>query len=462
MTALESERVSYGADELRLGITRKLAGFVAGLRYEDLPADVVHQARRGVLDWIGCGIAGSRHPTLDRLLPVLSALSGEARVPVIGRARRLGVLEAAIANGQMGHVLDFDDTHMGGVVLHASSPLLAALLSVAQTRPVDGRALITAYVAGFEVAVRSGQGAPGHHKGGWHLTGTLGSIGAGAAVARLLGLDETGTVHALGIAATQAAGMQQNRGTMCKSFHAGKAAANGALAGLLAEGGFDSSDEILEGKRGFCRIYSDVAEPDRVVDGLGSRFEIAANGYKPYACGIVLHPTIDALVAIGNRVGRRSDVRSIALRVHPHAVSITGVADPKTGLKSKFSLSHSAAVAFLDGAAGIEQYGDDRARAPDVVALRDKVTVETDDTLAKDQAFARVVLASGETADHFVEHATGTVANPISDAALTAKFTANADPVIGGRAERLADIVRRLEHLDDARALLGAATGDGG
>ncbi|WP_139315294.1 MmgE/PrpD family protein [Mongoliimonas terrestris] len=458
----KTQAVSYGAAELDLGLTMALSRFVADLDFNDLSAGTVHAAKRGVMDWLGCALAGSRHATLDRLLPVLAMLSGDARFPVVGRPTRLGLLESAMANGQMGHVLDFDDTHMGGVVLHASSPLLAALLAVAEARPVDGRTLLAAYVAGFDVAVRAGQGAPGHHRGGWHLTGTLGTIGAGAAVARLLGLDARQTAYAVGIATTQAAGMQQNRGTMCKSFHAGKAAANGALAGLLAEGGFDSSLEILEGRKGFCRIFSDTAAPETLLDGLGSRFEIERNGFKPYACGIVLHPTIDAMVAIGRRIPDKASVREIALRVHPHAVSITGVADPKTGLKSKFSLTHSAAVACLDGAAGIEQYGDARAAAPDVIALRERVSVETDDSLGKDQAFARVTLAGGDVLEQAVTHATGTVDNPMSDGALEEKFLANARPVVGDGADRLADAVWGLDRMEDVRGLLQQAAGTGG
>src|SRR6185436_13621737 len=191
-----------------------------------------------------------------------------------------------LANGQMGHVLDYDDTHMGGVVLHTSSPVLAALLALAERAPVSGEAFMLAYAVGFEAGVRAGRTAPGHHKGGWHLTGTLGSIAAGAACGRLLSLDAQRMTYALGIAATQAGGMQQNRGTMCKSFHAGKAARNGVLAALLAERGVDSTQEIIEGKRGFSRIYSDVAAPEQLTDGLGASWLIESNGHKPYACGV--------------------------------------------------------------------------------------------------------------------------------------------------------------------------------
>ena len=445
----------YGVAPLELNQTRDLAAFLSGLRLEDVSEEAIHAGRRGVLDWIGCALAGSNHPTITTLVSVLEAAEGAAACTVFGRTMKIGVLEAPVANGQMGHILDYDDTHMGGVVLHASSPILASLFALADRGEIGGRDLIAAYVAGFEAGVRAGQAAPDHHDGGWHLTGTLGSIAAGAAAARLLGLDEDQFVYALGIATTQAGGMQQNRGTMCKSFHAGKAAHNGTLAALLAQKGFDSSPEILEGKKGFCRIYSASSKTERILDQLGTRWEIANNGHKPYACGVVLHPAIDAMVDLGNRSSiDPSDVASVELRVHPHAVTITGVTAPKTGLQSKFSLTHTAAVSFIDRTAGIAQFSDARAVAEEVVALRDRINVVTDDSLAKDQAQAIVTSTGGETSEAVVEHATGTIGNPMSDSAIEAKFLANAEPAIGKeRAGALRDLVWRLDEVSDLREI---------
>jgi 2-methylcitrate dehydratase PrpD len=445
----------YGAAELNLDFTHDLAGFLARLRYEDLPEAVVQECRRGILDWIGCALAGSTHQTIDTLAGVLTDVSPQPAVTVLGRKLKLGLLEAPIANGQMGHVLDYDDTHMGGVILHTSSPVLAAILALAEREGLGGRDLMVAYVAGFEAGVRAGQAAPAHHDGGWHLTGTLGSIAAGAACGRLLGLDATALTHALGIATTQASGMQQNRGTMCKSFHAGKAASNGVLAALLARRGFDSSHEILEGKKGFCRIYSAQTEADAIVDGLGERWEITRNGYKPYACGVVLHPVIDTTIALGKESDiAPSDVQSIELRVNAKAVTITGVAAPKTGLKSKFSIAHASAVGYIDGTAGIPQFSNDRAMADDVVALREKISVTTNEALRPDQARGVVTGVSGERHEVSTQHATGTVGNPMSDEDIAAKFTANAEPVIGAkRAAELRDLVWRLDALPDLNAL---------
>lgn len=436
-------------------VTRKLARHLANFRYEDLPEPVISEARRGILDWLGCAIAGSRHRTLDILTAVVDEFDSPAHATVIARQHRVGLREAALINGQMGHVLDYDDTHMAGVVLHTSSPVLAALLALSDTQTVKGSDFIAAYVAGFDAGVRLGQTSPGHHKGGWHLTGTLGTFAAAAAAGKLLGLTEAQMVHALGISGTQAAGMQQNRGTMCKSFHAGNAAANGVLAARLARRGYDSSQEIVEGKRGFCRIYSDVAKPEALADALGTRWEIARNGHKPYACGVVLHPAIDAVIALRRAHGiDATKVEQIDLRVHPLVLAITGVSDPRTGLKAKFSIRHSAAVALVDGAAGTLQYTDARSQDPLVLALRDKVTVEADETLANDQARATVVVG-GKRYETFVEHASGTVGNPMSNAAIEEKFRANAEPVIGAeRTDRIVKWVADLARQTDMRELL--------
>jgi 2-methylcitrate dehydratase PrpD len=434
-------------------LTKTLCVHLAGARFGDLTPAAVNEARRGVLDWIGCALAGSAHPIIAKLIAVLQEAGGRPQARILGRRLRLGLLDAPLANGQMGHILDFDDTHMGGVVLHASSPVLAALFALAERAPVSGADLMLAYAVGFEAGVRSGRAAPGHHKGGWHLTGTLGSIAAGVAAGRLIGLEGQRLTYAMGIAATQAGGMQQNRGTSCKSFHAGKAAANGVLAALLAERGFDSTQEIIEGRKGFSRIYSDVAAIAELTNGLGGAWVIETNGHKPYACGVVLHPLIDAMIALRERDRIAAEtVAEIKLRVHPFVLAITDVVEPSSGLQSKFSTVHSAAVALLDGAAGIAQYSDARARDPVVAALRRKVTAVADEMLCKDEAYASIMTATGKHEIH-IAHASGTAANPMSNAAIEAKFLANATPVVGAeRAARAAAYIWSLEkqaHIGD-------------
>jgi 2-methylcitrate dehydratase PrpD len=452
--------IEYGAAPLQLGVSREFSAFASGLRFEDLPDAVVHEARRGVMDWLGCAIAGSRHSTIGHLLAGVRAIGSLEQVPLIAQGgKKLGMMEAALVNGQMGHVLDFDDTHMEGVVLHTSSPVLAACLSAATSGTFSGKDLITAYALAFEAGVRTGKAAPAHHDGGWHLTGTLGTIAAGVAVARLLGLDEKQMTHALGVATTQAAGMQQNRGTMSKSFHAGRAAMSGVLAAFLAREGFDSSDEILEGRRGFVRIFSARSNPEALLDQLGSDWHLPRNGYKPYACGIVLHPAIDAVIDLRQHNIAPQDVAEIKVIVNPATVRITGVEDPQTGLQSKFSIYHSAAVAFLDGNAGLPQYSDARAVAPEVVALRKKIRVATDETFGRDEAHAEIVSTSGQRYEVHVDHASGTKDNPMSDKAMESKFRLNAEPVLGAdTTDTLAEMMWTLDTLKDVNDILKRAS----
>jgi 2-methylcitrate dehydratase PrpD len=449
--------IEYGVAPLNLNLTTKLCSFLAEIEFTDLPPSVVHAARRGALDWIGCALVGSSHPTVSKLLHVLQASSDTRRVTVLGRGMKLGPLDAALANGLMGHVLDYDDTHMQGVILHTSSPVLAALLALAETYPVSGREFITAYVAGFETGVRVGRAAPGHHRGGWHLTGTLGSIAAAAACGRLLKLSPRQLAHAVGIGATQAAGMQQNRGTMSKSLHAGKAAQNGLLASLLAQQGFDSSLEILEGRKGFCRIYSDVSTPEDLVEGLGKHWEITNNGFKPYACGVVMHPAIDAMIGLRNSSEvdptMTEKIEEIELVVNPIAVAVTGVNDPQSGLQSKFSLKHSAAVAFLDRTAGVSQYTDERAVSGDVQALRQHLIITTDPGYRTDQASTSMKIGN-RTFHSSIDHATGTTDNPMSDAALEQKFLTNAGAALpAGQTLELRDTLWELDTVEDMRTI---------
>ena len=435
--------------------TKMLCAHLASARYADLTPAAVREARRGMLDWMGCALAGSTHPTIGKLLCVLKEIGGRPLATVIGHDLKLGLLDAALANGQMGHVLDLDDTHMDGVVLHASSPVLATLFALAERAPVSGAELMLAYAVGFEAGVRTGRASPGHHTGGWHPTGTLGSIAAGVAAGKFLNLDGQRLNYAMGIAATQAAGMQLNRGTSCKSFHAGKAASNGVLAALLAQSGFDSSQEIVEGKKGFCHIYSDTAEPGQLVAGLGQAWMIEGNGHKPYACGILLHALIDAVIALRQHaVADMSTLDEIVLQVHPQALTVSGITEPATGLQAKFSALHSAAVAFADGAAGIAQYTDAKAVDTGIVALRRKIKLVANESLRKDEALATLT-AGGARHELHIEHASGTVVNPMTDSAIKEKFKANSIPIVGEeRASRICDMVWSLERQTDVRDLI--------
>ena len=458
-TAATQETNTYGAAPTGLGITSALARFLSGIRYEDLPPAAVHEAKRAVLDWIGCALAGSTHPTVDVLLATFVDLGSVPVATVLGRGgRKLSLLDAPVANGQMGHVLDFDDTHLGGVILHTSTATLPALFALGEWRQSSGRDVIVALAAAFEAGIRVGQAATSHHLGGWHLTGTLGTVAAAAGSARLLRLDEKQTTFALGIACTQAAGMQQNRGSDCKSLHAGKSAYHGVLASMLASKGFNSSPEILEGSLGFTRIFSATQQNGAITAGLGRSWMITGNGYKPYACGVVLHPLIDAMIDVSRKANQpASNVERVEVLVHPDVIRITGIDTPNSGLMSKFSANHAAAVAYIDRAAGVVQFTNERAEDGAVQALRQLIQVNPDSSFRLDQASARVRTRSGATHETQIAHATGTVSNPLSDQALREKFFGNATPAIGAdRARRLVDMIAALDTLGDIGELVRA------
>ncbi len=439
---------SYGAGNTGLGITQALSKHIANLNFEGLPAESSHEAKRAVLDWMGCAIAGSQHPTPKILIRSLKEIGSMPTTTVLGhKGLKLSMLDAPLANGQMGHVLDFDDTHLGGVILHTSTATMPALLAIGEAEKSSGKDIITAIVAAFEAGIRVGQGMPGHHRGGWHLTGTLGTIAATAASARLRNLNAAQTVNALGIGCTQAAGMQQNRGSDCKSLHAGKSAYHGVLASLLAKNGFTSSPEILEGNLGFTKIYSKTQDLPMITSNFGNPLMINGNGYKPYACGVVLHPLIDAAIkASKDSKITPEEIESLEIIVHPDVIRITGVDAPGSGLMSKFSANHAAAVSYIDQAGGISQFTNEKAQQPKVQALRKLVKVTASSSYRLDQASAIVRTKNGKVFEAGIEHATGTVANPISDQNLEAKFLGNTVSFMGK--EKANNAIKSIWSLD--------------
>lgn len=450
----------YSAASRGLQITNRFARFIAEMRFEDLTPEAVHEANRAVLDWLGCALAGSTHPTVKILLQTFKNAGSASVATVIGQGGlKFGLLDAAVANGQMGHVLDFDDTHLSGVILHTSTAVLPALLALGEKRKSSGRDLIVALAAAFEAGIRTGQAAPRHHQGGWHLTGTLGTIAAGAGAARLLQLDAQKTVYALGAACTQAAGMQQNRGTDCKSLHAGKSAYNGALAAMLASQGFNSNEEILEGTLGFIKVYSRAEQKNELITvGLGKKWMITDNGYKPYACGVVQHPLIDAVIEV-SRASQvpASQVARLEIKVHPDVIRITGVDNPGSDLMSKFSANYAATVGYIDRAAGMKQFTKERGDDPALQALGKLVNFQIEPTYRLDEAQATITTRTGKQHVKHIEHATGTVANPMSDAALQEKFMGNATSVITeAQARKIAAMSWELDSLKDIGTLVRA------
>jgi 2-methylcitrate dehydratase PrpD len=450
--------VVFTGDELTSNITRTLARFVVDHHAAGISPAVRHEAARSFLNWVGCAVGASRHETIENALGALSPFSGPPQATVLGRADRLDVMHAALMNGITSHTFDFDDTHLK-TVIHPSGPVASAILALAEHQPVSGEAFLHAFILGVEVECRIGNSVyPEHYDVGWHITGTTGVFGAAAAAGKLLGLDEQQMTWALGIAATQASGLREMFGTMCKPFHPGNAARNGVLAALLAQRNFTSSNHAIEAKRGFAHVLSTRFDPAEITTRLGETWEIAANTYKPFACGIVIHPIIDACIQLRNdHALLPADVDSIEARVHPLVLELTGKKTPQVGLEGKFSVYHSAAVALIHGAAGEAEYSDDAVRDAQVIAIRDRVTATLDPAMHEDQTRVTVRLKDGRVLEKFVEHAIGSLSRPMSDADLETKFRGLVKGVLSTReADRLIglcwDIGTRTDAGEVARA----------
>lgn len=441
-------------------MSRALAEFAAGVRIDDLPDDVVHQAVRCLVDWIGCTVAGSATAEGRRVRAGIGALDGgdgSRTAAIVGSPQRATMGYAALANGIAAHVLDFDDTfNPDRTTIHGSAPLWPAIVAAAEAVPVPGATAIEAFVAGFEVQTRVAVAAgPGHYDAGWHVTGTVGHVGAAVATARLLGLSAQQTLAALGTGATQAAGMKVVYGSMGKSLHPGKAAMDGLLSGFLARDGFTSSAEPLEGHRGFLHLFSPDPVAARALEGLGERWYLPRDGFKPYACGSLTHPPAQALLELRAQHNlTAADVDSVDAYVHDYVKTTTGLADPRTGLEGKFSISHVLAVALADGAALVDQFTDDRVADPEVASLRDRVRVHVDAGQHKDSARVVLTLRDGRTLERHVAHNLGTPDNPMTDDQLQEKLLGLVAPVLGAeRAARIAATCWRLADLADVRAL---------
>jgi len=412
-------------------VTRILARYVVESQFADIPPAMLHEAKRALLNWLGCAIGTARHETVDRALAAIAPFAGPPQAAVLGRGERVDILNAAFLNGMSSHVLDFDDTHERAV--HPSAPVYPALLAFGEWRGIGGKQLLHAFVLGVEVECRIALSVfPEHYDRGWHITGTAGVFGAAAATGKLLGLSPRQMAWALGIAATQSSGLREMFGTMCKSFHPGQAARNGMSAALLAARDFTSSEHGIEAPRGFAHVMSTRFEPEIITRGLGGSYELSRNMYKPYPCGLVIHAVIDGCLELRTlHEIEFADVERVELRVNPMVLELTGKLTPKTGLEGKFSVYHAAAVALVHGAAGEAQFSDEAVCDRAVVAVRERVIAAVDPAVGSYlEARVKLVLRDGTVLERHVPHALGTLARPMSDADLEAKFRTLVEPIL--------------------------------
>jgi 2-methylcitrate dehydratase PrpD len=326
------------------------------------------------------------------VIAALAPFSGPPQATIMGRHERFDILNAAMINGISTHIFDYDDTHPK-TLIHASSAVIPVALALAEYQPVSGTDFLNAVVLGVETVFRTCNAVwPEHTDRGWHGAGSVGQFGAVATAGKLLGLNEQQMIWALGLAASQPVGFIESFGSMNKSFNPGRAANNGLLSALLAAKGYTSSNQMLEAKLGWANVVSTRHDFREITEGLGQHYEAALNTYKPFACGIVLHPAIDAAIQLRNQYNLKPDqIDRIELRVNPQVLVLTGKKNPYAGLEGKFSIYHAVAVAVVEGAGGDKQFSERAVRDPVVVALREKVVPIVDPSIKTNQVDLTII-----------------------------------------------------------------------
>lgn len=440
--------------------TRALASYVVDGRWADIPGDVQHEARRAILNYVGCALGGARDEAVDLALRALAPFSGPPTAGVLGREERVDPLHASLMNGISSHVYDYDDTTPKNYS-HPTSPVASALFAYASANPVNGRDFMEAFVLGFEAESRVANAVyPAHYDVGWHMTGTAGVFGAATAIGKLLRLDEQQMVWAIGLAATQAAGLREMFGSMAKAFHPGRSAQNGYVAALMAQVGFTAGVRGIEGPRGFAAVTAARADLRKITDGLGLDFDLRANTYKPFPCGIVNHPTIDGCIQLFEAYHvAPEDIAAVRLRVAPLVKDLCDQTGITKGLQGKFSVYHGAAVGLVRGRAGVQEYTDQAVNDPAVKRVRELTEAVGDASITEDQAHITVHTTDGRRIEMFVAESLGNLKRPLSDARLEAKFRDQAMGNVGvDVADALIDACWRIDTLDSVGSLVGLST----
>jgi 2-methylcitrate dehydratase PrpD len=438
------------------GAGTTFANFVAGTEWTDVAAQN-HEAKRSILNFFATALGSANDPAVTAALRTLLPFSGAATSSVIGRPERLDALAASFVNAISANLLDFDDTHLD-TIIHPAAPVAAPVLALAQARGFSGRAVLTAFILGVEVECRIGNAvSPGHYARGWHITSTCGVFGAAAACARLLGLSAEQISNAIGIAASQSAGIIENLPSAAKNVSVGNAARNGLFAALLAAEGYSASPRAIEGPLGWARAMGDEPDLGRLTGSLGNTWEIAKNTYKPYPAGIVFHTVIDACFTLRTKLdGRVDDIASITVQGSALLLA-RGDRPVRNERDARVSIHHCAACALLLGVAGVTEFADATVFRQDIVRLRQKVRAALDASLPDGAARVIIQLMSGEAFSEIVMAAKGSLSDPLSDRDIEAKLRDCAR--LGGTdwdIDRVIDDVWRLDTLTDVSGLMRA------
>lgn len=440
-------------------ITRELAAYATNATFAALPDEVRKEGARAFLNWVGCVLGGCHDPAVEMVVETVIEAGGNPQASIIGHGKRTDVANAAFVNCLSSTVLSFDDTHLA-TVTHPTGPVAASLFAFAEKNTVSGEDFVTAMALGIEIVCRMSNVLllpPAQANLGLFVTGLSGPIGAAAALGRLMRLDEHRMTAAIGLAAAQAAGFRGTHGAMSAFLIPAHAARSGVSGATLAAKGFTCMEDILEAPKGLVDVFGRGGDLNRAVEGLGRDFELFANAYKPYPSGIVVQAAIDACLEIAEQLPQDVAIASVALTVHPMALELCSRRDPANPVEAQISLFHWAAAILVERSAGLAQLRQDCIDAPAVAALRARITAAADPALARDEAIADVTLANGVSLRAHVPHARGSIARPMTDDELDAKFKAQASEVLSSEAaDKLLGLCRNAATLRDVGKQIAA------
>ena len=422
-------------------LTREAAEFAVNLKYEDIPEDALHIGRRCVLDGLAVMLGGTEQPALDVLQLYINRVGGVGDARLLGNAAtKVPAHMAALWYGLAGHVMDWDDTQLAegpgrpyGLLTHPTVPPLSAALAIGEMLGgVNGKAFMTAFQAGFEVECKIAEAInPDHYMRGFHTSGTIGTFGSAVCAAKMLGFDAEQTATTMGIAASMAAGIRANFGTMTKPLHVGRSSENGVTAALLVRDGFTANQEGLDGKWGYLTIAGPGGEPELVHGRFGKPFSIVEPGIsiKPYPCGVLTHPSMDALLFLMQEEGlKAADIKKITLRAAKNILGPIRFSFARTELEGKFCMHFLLAAIAVAGRAGKVEFSDGFVSRPDVQEMQRRVETIDDpeiEAMGFDRIRSRIIAETnaGQTIERWAdENYRGSPHNPLTDTEVEGKF----------------------------------------
>jgi 2-methylcitrate dehydratase PrpD len=451
-----------------MGATETLARWIADTKYDDIPPKAFEQAKKSLLDYIGTATYGTTSQLGKIMLEFTRENGGNPQARVIGTDIRTSSVQAAFANGTLGHSEDFDD--LGGCGGHPSTVLSPTVLALADELHLSGRDVLTAWVVGYEVGTRLS--ANNHTDRDWHPTAIYGTMAAAAAASKALGLDAEQTRMALGIAGSEAGGLRRNFGTMTKPFHPGQASRNGVIAAKLAAKGYTADPDIIEGRQGYADNFGgDKCNIPQMTKFLGTVYFLEEEGtrIKPWPCCGGNHQTLTNLLPFAKEKKLKADDVELVEHIGPN-IPCTGAllrTEVKVGLEGKFSLAYNISAALIDGKIDYETFTDKRAAKGDLQKFMKRVKLVRSDDVAlrrkhiqdgNPDARLRITMKDGSVHDFLMKHATHLTGDAVLD-----KFRMNTEAILGKeRAAAAIDLVQRLEQVTDVSQVLDAVTGPAG